>query len=191
MALMRAVIVVLAGLVAGCVGGGGGGVTTVTLPPGASIDTLLNSYRAERGLGRLTKDARLQQAAAAHARDLAAHGRLGHRGSDGSDHVARAERAGYGPFVAENVAAGQKTPAAVMRAWLASSGHRANIVLSPASHYGFAHAVASGGGYKDYWVLVVGRQYDSAPGSGPVVARRGGDWLGSGWNTLAGFIGID
>lgn len=161
-----AVCLFLAALVA-CVGGGGGPGSLVTTEPTASLDELLNSYREGRGLNRLSPDPRLKEAATAHARDLAAHNRLGHRGSDGSDHIRRAERAGYGPYVGENVAAGQKSPAEVMQAWLGSRGHRANIELDPASHYGFAHAVARDTEYKHFWVLVVGR-----PPSDPSAPRR-------------------
>ncbi|NND50118.1 MAG: CAP domain-containing protein [Rhizobiales bacterium] len=157
-----------------CVGGGGGGpVSPVTMSPTASFGSLLNAHRSARGLSTLSRDQRLNQAASAHARDLARSNRLGHRGSDGSTHVVRAERTGYGPFVAENVAAGQKTPAAVMQAWLSSRGHRTNIELNPATHYGFAHAVAPQTKYKHFWVLVVGRP------QGDATARvaSGSDWV--------------
>ena len=156
-----------------CVGGGGGPVSPVTMSPTASFGSLLNAHRSARGLSTLSRDQRLNQAASAHARDLARSNRLGHRGSDGSTHVVRAERSGYGPFVAENVAAGQKTPAAVMQAWLSSRGHRTNIELNPATHYGFAHAVAPQTKYKHFWVLVVGRP------QGDATARvaSGSDWV--------------
>jgi len=168
MTTRRFLILLLASGLASCVGGGGT-LSPVVMEPSASLDELLNNYRTERGLGTLVPDARLKAAAGVQARDLAAHDRLSHRGSDGSDHVVRAERAGYGPYVAENVAAGQKSPAEVMRAWLGSSGHRATIELSPATNYGFAHAVAPGTRYKDFWVLVVGRQ-EAAQAAAPVRA---------------------
>ena len=161
MVAARVVALLLLTGLASCMGGGS--VSTVTMKPSASLHELLNTYRAERGLNRLKSDARLKQAAAAHVRDLAAHGRLSHTGSDGSNHIRRAERAGYGRYVAENVAAGQKTPAAVMQAWLGSRGHRKNIELDPATHYGFAHAVAPDTKYKHYWVLVVGRPPPEEP----------------------------
>ncbi len=173
--LRRGLMVLLLGLDLGaCVGGGGGPATPVTMSPTASFGSLLNAHRAVRGLSRLTRDARLNQAASAHARDLAKANRLGHRGSDGSTHVVRAKRTGYGPFVAENVGAGQKTPAAVMQAWLSSRGHRTNIELNPATHYGFAHAVAPQTKYKHFWVLVVGRPQGDATAK---VVSSGADWV--------------
>ena len=195
MGLARVLVVVLATALSACVGGGsggGGGFAPVTLPPSASIDTLINQVRAERGLGALERDSRLDAAAAAHARDLAARNALTHRGSDGSDHVARASRAGYGPFVAENLAAGQKTPAEVMQAWLGSSGHRRNLLLDPARHYGFAHAVAPGTKYGHFWVLQVGREPGgtAAPG-GPSLVSWGAGWVGSGIDALGGLVGLE
>ena len=153
------------------------------MQPSASLDELLNAYRTEQGLGTLSPDAKLKAAAQAHARDLAAHGRLSHTGSDGSTHVRRAERAGYGPFVAENVAAGQKSPAEVMQAWLGSRGHRRNIELDPATHYGFAHAVAPQTKYKNFWVLVVGRPAPEpeAPVEAAIEAEPARPARSSGW----------
>lgn len=191
MTTLRVLIVLIAVALASCVGGGGGDLSPVTMDPSVSFDTLLNAYRADRGLSRLSKDSRLQAAAAAHARDLASRNALSHRGSDGSNHTVRAERTGYGPYVAENVAAGQDTPAEVMKAWMNSSGHRSNLSLNPASHYGFAHAVAPGTRYKDFWVLVVGRQYDREPRQpAPVMASSSGDWFDAQISTLGGLIGF-
>jgi len=189
MAWLRALLLVMSAGLGACVGGGGPGAP-VTMDPSASLDTLLNAHRAQRGLGRLSSDARLNRAAAAHARDLAGHNRLGHTGSDGSSHIARAERAGYGPFVAENVAAGQKSPAEVMQAWLSSSGHRRNMELSPASHYGFAHATAPGTKYRHFWVLVVGRPQGDAVAAAPVATSRAAGWIGTQFDALGGLIGF-
>ena len=179
LAAARVVALLLLTGLASCMGGGGP-VSPVTMNPSASLHDLLNAYRAERGLNRLKSDSRLKQAAAAHVRDLAAHGRLSHTGSDGSNHIRRAERAGYGRYVAENVAAGQKTPAAVMQAWLGSRGHRKNLELDPATHYGFAHAVAPDTKYKHYWVLVVGRpppaEKAPAQASADAPARPSNGW---------------
>ena len=50
---------------------------------------------------------------------------------------------------AENIAAGQTTPQAVVQAWMNSSGHRANI-LSTNTCIGVGYA--KGGSYGYYWV---------------------------------------
>jgi uncharacterized protein YkwD len=99
---------------------------------------LVNDARAEGRLcgGRrraatrpLELSAALTRAAAAHARDMAANGFMGHRGSDGSGAGERANRAGYRwRAVGENVAAGQQDADAVVRSWLDSPGHCENIM---------------------------------------------------------------
>ncbi|KAJ0392577.1 hypothetical protein P43SY_003431 [Pythium insidiosum] len=50
----------------------------------------------------------------------------------------------------ENVAAGQKTVADVMKSWMNSSGHRQNI-LGQHKFFGMVHAVASSDTYGVYW----------------------------------------
>jgi uncharacterized protein YkwD len=50
---------------------------------------------------------------------------------------------------AENIAAGQPSPAAVVAAWMGSSGHRANIVDCRLTELGVG--VAVGGSYRVYW----------------------------------------
>lgn len=49
----------------------------------------------------------------------------------------------------ENIAAGQTTAAAVVRAWMNSEGHRANILNSSYTHIGVGYA--SGGSSRHYW----------------------------------------
>ncbi|KKK36602.1 hypothetical protein WQ57_18290 [Mesobacillus campisalis] len=49
----------------------------------------------------------------------------------------------------ENIAAGQRTPQEVVRAWMNSPGHRANILNNSYTHIGVGHA--SGGSYGHYW----------------------------------------
>ena len=46
---------------------------------------------------------------------------------------------------AENIAKGQKTPAAVVNAWMNSSGHRKNILNAGFTHIGVGYA--DGGNY--------------------------------------------
>lgn len=49
----------------------------------------------------------------------------------------------------ENIAMGQKTPAAVMKGWMNSSGHRANILNSTYTEIGVGLAVNKNG--QNYW----------------------------------------
>lgn len=59
---------------------------------------------------------------------------------------------GGGNWCGENVAQGQKSQAAAFSAWMNSSGHRANIENSRATHTGFAYAKSSGG--TIYWTQI-------------------------------------
>lgn len=93
---------------------------------------LLNQERAERGLGPLRANKRLALAAKRHAADMVRRDYFSHVAPGGTDFVARIRRAGYGaPALGENLAAGSgeySTPAATVRGWMDSPGHRSNIL---------------------------------------------------------------
>jgi uncharacterized protein YkwD len=84
----------------------------------------VNATRRHAGLRPLATDDRLSWIARQRSAAMAADQELSHRGWD------RALREGgvRGRIIGENVAANYDTAASVMRTWLASSGHRANIV---------------------------------------------------------------
>jgi uncharacterized protein YkwD len=105
----------------------------------------------------LTWNSKLAQAAQRHSDDMARNGFASHTGSDGStpgDRIAAAgyARSGYG----ENVAAGQRTVAEVMRAWMDSPGHCRNIMNGSFREFGGAKATNFGTVYVDYWTQVFG-----------------------------------
>ncbi|MCC6751300.1 MAG: transporter, partial [Deltaproteobacteria bacterium] len=51
----------------------------------------------------------------------------------------------------ENIALGQPTPAQVMKSWMTSPGHRANI-LGPFTHLGTGYVPCGTGAFaKPYW----------------------------------------
>ena len=117
---------------------------------------LTNQYRASlnRGLPMLAVDATLTDAAVWKSRHMAAYGYFAH--NDPAPPVARTPftrmlNCGYsaGGSLGENIAAGQQTPSAVMAAWIASPGHRAN--LESASFRSIGVGVAVGGTYGIYW----------------------------------------
>jgi uncharacterized protein YkwD len=115
----------------------------------------INAERDQRGMATLTPDPRLISAALAHACDSAARNRMSHRGSDGSDLGDRVKREGYRyRAIAENVAAGYRTPASVVQGWMDSSGHRRNILTRNARDVGLGIATASDGTL--HWVLNLG-----------------------------------
>ncbi|MBF5079789.1 CAP domain-containing protein [Paracoccus sp. NBH48] len=92
-------------------------------PPRASqaIASSVSQMRAQAGLGAVTVDPALTAAATRQACEMAARGRLSHRGGGGVK--ARARSAGYAAsVVAENIAAGQRDAGAAMRSWARSAG---------------------------------------------------------------------
>jgi uncharacterized protein YkwD len=130
--------------------------TGAAVPPAATSPTTgagllvqANAFRADQGLAPLRADAALDAAALAHARDMATNGFFSHAGSDGSTVGNRARMPGCTwTGLSENIAKGQTTPEAAMSAWIASPGHRRNL-LGPYERMGQARA-------GDLWVAVFG-----------------------------------
>jgi uncharacterized protein YkwD len=113
-----------------------------------------NKERAAEELEPLAPNAKLTAAALEHARDMAEHKKLSHEGSDGSKFNERIERQGYrGRRLAENVAEGQKSVEEVMREWMNSPHHRANI-LGDFKEIGMAYATSDDGTL--YWCTTFG-----------------------------------
>ena len=113
-----------------------------------------NERRAAEKLPTLARNDRLTAAARRHARDMAAHQKLSHEGSDGSTMQERIEEAGYhGRSMAENVAEGYESIPAVMEGWMNSPGHRANIL----GHFDeIGAAWADGDNDTRYWSVEFG-----------------------------------
>ncbi|MDN5929997.1 MAG: CAP domain-containing protein [Pseudonocardia sp.] len=123
--------------------------------PEAEVVAATNAERARHGLGPLTVDTRLAAAAQAHTEDMVRRAFFAHENPDGKQVWDRALAAGYAyRKVAENIAAGQRTPAEVVRGWMDSPGHRANIVDGALTQIGVGRAV--GGEYGVHWTQVFG-----------------------------------
>jgi uncharacterized protein YkwD len=76
-----------------------------------------------------------------------------HVNPDGLDPFERARQAGQTNARAENIAYGQANPAAVMEAWMNSSGHRANMLDCGLRTLGVGVAEGSGG---PWWTQLFG-----------------------------------
>ena len=112
----------------------------------------VNAERAARGLAPMRLDDRLVLAAQRHSEDQARSGRMSHTGSDGSTLAVRVDRVGYGwRSVAENVAYGYPDAAAVMAGWMASDGHRGNIL---SANVDLGVGLAYGADGRPYWTEV-------------------------------------
>jgi uncharacterized protein YkwD len=129
--------------------------TTTAPTPAAQILSRVNAERAKAGCKAVVLDPRLAAAAAGHAQDMATNNYFSHTSRDGRTFVDRIKAQGYPVPRSENIAAGQPTVTAVMDAWMASAGHRANILDCSAVAMGAASA--NGGSYGIYWVQDFGR----------------------------------
>ena len=111
---------------------------------------LVNQERSEVGCTALTSNAALVTAARAHSKDMIARNFFSHTNPDGQSPFDRMRAAGYdGRMMGENIAAGQTSAAAVMKAWMGSSGHKANILNCKYKEIGVGYA--KGGSYRHYW----------------------------------------
>jgi uncharacterized protein YkwD len=120
---------------------------------------LINRQRARNGRRGLVADRRLARAAARHAADMARHSYFGHVSPSGASPRQRARAAGWHGGVGEALAWGcgsLSTPAATIRAWMASPTHRAIMLRrGHAIGIGFKRAPGCSGG-RVYWVAEIG-----------------------------------
>ncbi|MCB0215703.1 MAG: hypothetical protein H6648_06485 [Caldilineae bacterium] len=99
------------------------------LPEEQAVVDLVNQERTSRGKNPLYVNYQLQVAAWLHNEHMVSTGCFSHTACGDGGPSDRVKQSGYkGGMVGENIAWGQRTPAAVMDAWMNSSGHRANIL---------------------------------------------------------------
>ncbi|MEV6979084.1 CAP domain-containing protein [Kitasatospora sp. NPDC093806] len=133
---------------------------TATTNPGGGANTsfaqqvvdLVNVQRSQAGCGPLTADAKLNTAAQVHSDDMANRNFFDHASPEGYHADHRIEAAGYRwSSWGENIARGQKDPAAVMDSWMNSPGHRANILNCSFKQIGVGVRTGTGG---PWWTQV-------------------------------------
>jgi uncharacterized protein YkwD len=127
---------------------------------------LLNQKRADAGLGRIRGDGRLNVAATGHSEDMVRSGYFDHSSPSGETLVSRVSEVGYikataSWFLAENIAWGSgslSTPASIVRQWMRSPPHRANILNPRVRDAGLGVALGTpGGGQGATYTLDFGR----------------------------------
>jgi uncharacterized protein YkwD len=160
---------------------GGGACSGTTLRPSnantgavrAAVLCLVNRERTTRGERPLIADAQLTRSAQAHTESMALENYLEHVGPNGETPLMRMRATGYisssrdGYEVGENIGWGtlwDGTPRAIVAAWMASAGHRANILdarfrntgigVSPHPPSSLAHNQAGGIYTEDFGVLI-------------------------------------
>ncbi|PTA67905.1 alkaline phosphatase [Deinococcus arcticus] len=106
----------------------------------------------------LKLDPTLTVAAQAQSAGMALYGYFDHTSAfDGSTPMRRVLAAGLSPqSVAENIAAGQQSPAEVVQGWLKSPGHCRNI-MGDFNRIGLSYVNRAGTTYGRYWTQVFAR----------------------------------
>jgi len=90
---------------------------------------LVNQERAKAGLPALKNNAALANVAWAKAKDMKDNNYFSHTSPTYGSPFDMMKKFGISyRYAGENIAMGQRTPAEVMRDWMNSSGHRANIL---------------------------------------------------------------
>lgn len=123
----------------------------------ARVLELVNAERKKEKLRPLKPDERAGKAAEAHAEDMARRQFFAHETPEGTGPGPRIEKAGCKQYGwAENIAVAQKTPAEVVKSWMDSAPHRANILHPELTHLGVG---LTRGKFRDqeaalYWVQV-------------------------------------
>ncbi|MET0425323.1 MAG: CAP domain-containing protein [Actinoplanes sp.] len=111
----------------------------------ADAVTLTNQQRAAHGCKAVKADGRLTLAARAHSGYMARTGKFSHVGTGGSSFTYRVKLVKYPSPASENIAYGYRSASDLVKAWMASPGHRANILNCKAATVGVGVVVASNG----------------------------------------------
>ena len=115
----------------------------------AKVIRLVNIERANAGLGQLSADAKLNQAAAIRAIEIQSN--FSHTRPDGRICFSALSEVGASySTTGENIAIGQTSPQMVVEAWMASPGHQENIMSPAYSKIGVAALANNGNNYGGY-----------------------------------------
>jgi len=126
---------------------------------GATLDAnaaaaMISNYRQNNGLSTLALDSTLMRLAQEQAQAMAARNKMEH--DVAGPFKARIARSGFDAKVAaENISAGYHTMAEAFSGWRDSPHHRANMLLSGATHMGIAAVYAPGTKYRVFWALIL------------------------------------
>lgn len=132
-------------------------VASDTSQQAQAVLKLVNEERSKQGLKSLTLSSNLTQIANTKAKDMAVNNYFNHTSPTYGTPFQMLQHFGVTyKSAGENIAAGQKTPEEVMKAWMNSSGHRANILNSSYTQLGVGYY--KGGSYGTEWVqLFIGK----------------------------------
>ncbi len=113
---------------------------------------LVNMERQKEGLHPLVADTLLMKGASAKSQDMVENQYFSHNSPKYGSPFDMMRTFGISYRNAgENIASGQTSPEAVVRAWMESPGHRANIMSSKFNKIGVGYAYTSAGSYHHFW----------------------------------------
>ncbi|MBM2617584.1 CAP domain-containing protein [Actinoplanes sp. LDG1-06] len=111
----------------------------------ADIVTYTNKMRAANGCKAVVASPSLTKAAVGHSTWMARTGKFSHVGASNSSFAYRIKTAGYNRPLSENIAFGYRTGADTVKAWMASPGHRANLLNCTAKAVGVGVVFSANG----------------------------------------------
>ena len=147
--------------------------------------TLINNFRAQNGLGALSLNTQLNNAADWMSVDMGANNYFSHTDSLGRDPFQRMADFGYNynTWKGENLVAGAETAQAAFDLWKGSAGHKANMLNPNFTVMGIARVYVNPGecpppspanpdpkGYGWYWTNDFGGQGSAPPPPAPTPA---------------------
>jgi uncharacterized protein YkwD len=118
---------------------------------------LVNAYRTENGLGTLTMQDELGEAADYHSFDMAANGYFAHTLADGTSAGQNIANHGYTSDTwGEIIAAGMPTAAEAMQSWQNSPEHNSEMLNPAYTEVGVGRYYQDGTEYGWYWTTTFG-----------------------------------
>jgi len=123
------------------------------------VAALISLAREDGGVAELGWSLELEEAATAHAEDMARHGFVSHTGSDGSDVVTRVKRAGYTPaYYGEIIVRVSGGAEAAFDWWWDSELHHSTMLGAAYREFGVGRVPHPDYAGQAYFVVVFGRE---------------------------------
>ncbi|MCM3677328.1 CAP domain-containing protein [Peribacillus simplex] len=112
--------------------------------------SLVNEERSKSGLPSLEMDSDISNVAILKSEDMRDKNYFNHTSPSYGSPFDMMKSFGISyEYAGENIAAGQPSADAVMKSWMNSPGHKANILNKNYTHIGIGHV--TGGKYTHYW----------------------------------------
>ena len=125
--------------------------TTSDISLQKKVISIVNKNRKKKGLEALTMDEKLMKAAQDRAKELTKS--FSHTRPNGTSCFTIFEKYKITPTASgENIAAGQRSAAAVMDSWMNSPGHKENIMNNRFKKIGVGLVIVPNDMYSYYWV---------------------------------------